>query len=289
MKPLRIIGRLDIKGPNLIKGINFEGLRVLGNPVSFALKYYDEGIDEIFLYDSVASLYNRNSLDQLIKDISKSVFVPITASGGIRGLLDIKRVLDAGADKICLNTAAINNPDLINQAVSKYGSSTILIAIDYVKDLDGVYKCLIENGREITNINAVDWAIEVERRGVGEIILTSVKHEGLMQGLDIEFIENISSKVKIPITVHGGIGNVNHIIPMLGIKNISGISMASLLHYNYLTSIEEKYEKIEGNKSFISQKMNIAKYFEEGPLELTNIKMIKSKLKYDGVLIRNDW
>ena len=121
MKLLRVIGRLDIKVPNLIKGINFEGLRVLGDPISFARKYYIEGIDEIFLYDSVASLYGRNSLDELIFNISKSVFVPITVSDGLRSLSDIKRVLDAGADKVCLNTATIRNPDLINQAVSKFG------------------------------------------------------------------------------------------------------------------------------------------------------------------------
>lgn len=288
MKPLRIIGRLDIKGTNLIKGINFEGLRVLGNSISYALKYYQEGIDEIFLYDSVASLYGRNSLDDLIRNISERVFVPITASGGIRELTDIKRVLDAGADKICLNTAAIKNPDLINQAVSKYGSSTILIAIDYIKDFDGEYKCLIENGREITNLNAIQWAIEVERRGVGEIILTSIRHEGLMQGLDLEFINIVSSKVKIPITVHGGIGNINHILPLLSVKNLSGISMASLLHYNYHYTIIENDNSSEGNKSFVTNKSNVAKLFEENILQSTDIKLIKFQLSNHGVLIRND-
>lgn len=288
MRPLRIIGRFDIKGPNLIKGINFEGLRVLGNPISYALKYYQEGIDEIFLYDSVASLYGRNSLDELIRNMSRSVFVPITASGGIRGLTDIKRVLDAGADKICLNTAAIKNPDLINQAVSKYGSSTILIAIDYIKDLDGEYKCLIENGREITNLNAIQWAIEVERRGVGEIIFTSIRHEGLMQGLDLEFINIVSSKVKIPITVHGGIGNIDHILPLLSVKNLSGISMASLLHYNYLYKINENDNPSEGNKSFVTNKSNVAKLFEENILQSTDIKLMKFQLSNHGVLIRND-
>lgn len=286
--PFRLIARLDLKGFNLIKGVNFEGLRVLGDPIDFALKYYQEGIDEIFLYDSVASLYGRNSLDQLISDICRRVFVPVTVSGGIRTLSDIKRVLDAGADKVCLNTAALKNPDFIDQAVNKYGSSTILVAIDYVKDLDGIYKCLVENGREITNINAIDWAIEVERRGVGEIILTSIKHEGLMQGLDIEFIKNLASKVNIPITIHGGIGNANHIKSLLGVKNVSGISMASLLHYNYLTSISDTEKKTEGNNSFVSQKVNVARYFDEGILESTSIKIIKSSLNFDGVLIRND-
>lgn len=121
---------------------------------------------------------------------------------------------------------------MVDESVLKYGSSTILISIDYIKGLDGRYRCLIENGREITNVDALDWALEVERRGAGEIIITSILHEGLMQGLDFSFINLIASKVKIPITVHGGIGRLNHIVPLLRFNNISGISMASILHNN---------------------------------------------------------
>lgn len=288
--PMRLIARLDVKGPNLVKGINFEGLRVLGNPIYFAKKYYEEGIDEIFLYDTVASLYGRNSLDQLIMDISKNIFVPLTVSGGIRSLADIKRVLDAGADKVCLNTAAIINPGLIDIAVAKYGSSTILVAIDYIVDSDGLPKCLIENGREITNLNLFDWALEVERRGVGELVVTSIRHEGLMTGLDIKILKKLVSIVNVPLTVHGGVGSTEHVLDLISHLKVSGLSMASLLHYNYLSSSQEAMaiDGTEGNNSFVLNKSNLSKLFDLGALEFTNIKEIKSKLIINGAFVRNE-
>ena len=286
--PLRLIARLDIKGPNLVKGINFEGLRVLGNPMNFARKYYEAGIDEIFLYDSVASLYGRNSLDQLIRDISNRIYVPLTVSGGIRNLNDIKRVLDSGADKVCINTAAIINPELIDIAVAKYGSSTILASIDYIVDIDGIPKCLIENGRETTNVNLFDWALEVERRGVGELVITSIRNEGMMNGLDISVLKELLSMVKIPVTVHGGIGSSKHILELINVLRVSGISMAGLLHYNYLNSIEVSLEidGNEGNNSFLLDTGNIKAIFDQGLLEITTINELKSLLKTHGAFVR---
>ena len=152
MKTIRIIPRLDIKGPNLVKGIHLEGLRVLGNPSNFSSFYYENGADELLFMDVVASLYNRNSLHEIISETSNNVFIPITVGGGIRTIDDIKSVLRAGADKVCLNTAAIKNPDLIKHAANIFGSSTIVVAIESIKQENGEHFCFIDNGREFTGV-----------------------------------------------------------------------------------------------------------------------------------------
>ena len=161
MKNIRIIPRLDIKGPNLVKGIHLEGLRVLGAPDYFAKKYYEDGADELVYQDTVASLYGRNNIAEIITKTAKNIFIPLTVGGGIRSVNDINRVLRAGADKVSINTAAINNPKLINTASKIFGSSTIVIAIEAIKNDKGEYLAYTDNGREYTGINVIDWAIEV--------------------------------------------------------------------------------------------------------------------------------
>ena len=194
MKKIRIIPRLDIKGTNLVKGIHLEGLRILGNPSDFAEHYYKNGADELLLMDVVASLYERNGLSELISEISKNIFVPITVGGGIRNILDIKNVLRAGADKVSINTAAINNKKFIKEAINEFGSSTITIAIEAIKGLDGEYFAFTDNGRENSGLKAIEWAKEVERLGVGEIILTSVDNEGTGKGFDFDLLELFKSE-----------------------------------------------------------------------------------------------
>lgn len=158
MKTIRIIPRLDIKGPNLVKGIHLEGLRVLGKPADFAKYYYEQGADELLFMDVVASLYERNSLHDIISETAKSIFIPITVGGGLRTISDIREVLRAGADKICINTAAIKNPDFIKKASAEFGSSTIVVAIEAIKQPDGVYMAFVDNGREHTGIEVTAWA-----------------------------------------------------------------------------------------------------------------------------------
>jgi imidazole glycerol-phosphate synthase subunit HisF len=198
MKSIRVIPRLDIKGPNLVKGIHLEGLRVLGKPEDFAQYYYENGADELFYQDVVASLYERNSLGNIITATAKKNFIPLTVGGGIRTIEDIKNVLRVGADKVCINTAAIKNPQFIKEASRKFGSSTIVVAIEAIKQPDGKYFAFIDNGREHTGVNVLDWATQVQELGAGEIVITSVDNEGTGNGFDIELTKSIATLVDIP-------------------------------------------------------------------------------------------
>ena len=192
MKYIRIIPRLDIKGPNLVKGIHMEGLRVLGKPEDFARLYYEQGADELIYQDNVASLYQRNSLTEIVTRTTENIFIPLTVGGGIRTLDDINSVLRAGADKVSINTAAINNPNLINQAGKTFGSSTIVVAIEAIRQPDGSYLAYTDNGREYTGKDVQSWARELEDRGAGEILVTSIDREGTGEGLDKNLSELIS-------------------------------------------------------------------------------------------------
>jgi len=186
---IRIIPRLDIKGPNLVKGIHLEGLRVLGRPEEFAKYYYEQGADELMYQDVVASLYGRNSLQEIINRTAKAIFIPLTVGGGIRTIEDIRNVLRAGADKVAINTAAIKNPEFIKQAAINYGSSTIVIAIEAIKHKNGDYFAYTDNGREYTGKEVVEWAKRVEELGAGEIVLTSVDREGTGEGFDLDLLK----------------------------------------------------------------------------------------------------
>ena len=231
MKKIRIIPRLDIKGTNLVKGIHLEGLRILGNPSNFAENYYENGADELLLMDVVASLYERNGLSELISEISKNIFIPITVGGGIRNILDIKNVLRAGADKVSINTAAINNKEFIKEAINEFGSSTITIAIEAIKGLDGEYYAFTDNGRENSGLKAIEWAKEVERLGVGEIILTSVDNEGTWKGLDLDTINEISNSVYIPLIAHGGAGRFSHVKDAIYKSGASAVAIGNMVVY----------------------------------------------------------
>jgi imidazole glycerol-phosphate synthase subunit HisF len=187
----RIIARLDIKGPNLVKGIQLEGLRVIGDPQIFAQHYYNNGIDELIYMDTVASLYNRNSLIELISKAAKSIFIPLTVGGGIRTIDDIRNVLRAGADKVAINTAAIKNPYFIKQASEMFGSSTIVVGIEAIKASNGEYYAYTDNAREFTGKEVLSWAKEVELLGAGEILLTSVDNEGVGKGFDLNLIRSV--------------------------------------------------------------------------------------------------
>ena len=187
----RIIPRLDIKGPNLVKGIHLEGLRVLGSPDAFAQYYYENGADEIILQDVVASLFERNSLHDIISRTAKNIFIPITVGGGIRTIEDIHGVLCAGADKVSLNTAAIKNPSFIEKAATTFGSSTIVVAIEAIKDVSGQYFAFIDNGREETGLEVIEWVKLVINSGAGELVITSVDRDGTALGFDIDLLQQV--------------------------------------------------------------------------------------------------
>ena len=188
MQNIRVIARLDIKGPNLIKGIHLEGLRVLGDPHDFAEKYYKEGIDEIVYIDIVASLYGRSKLTEIVKNAAKDVFVPMTVGGGIRSIDDVRDLLRAGADKVAISTAAVENPNLIRDVSRIFGSQCMVLSLEAKKQSDSVWEVYTNSGRERTNINAIDWAKQAEELGAGEILLTSIDAEGTRKEFDLDLI-----------------------------------------------------------------------------------------------------
>lgn len=230
----RIIPRLDIKGPNLVKGIHLEGLRVLGRPEEFARAYFEAGADELMYMDIVASLYNRNSLHDIIERTAKEIFIPLTVGGGLRSVEDIRAVLRAGADKVALNTAAIKNPGIIKEASKIFGSSTIVISIEAKKVDNGSYEAYIDNGRERTGRDVFAWAQEVVERGAGEIVLTSVDQEGTGLGFDLELVSRVAEAVPVPVIASGGAGSLEHIRAVLADGHADAVAIGSMLHYHLL-------------------------------------------------------
>ena len=254
MKTTRIIPRLDIKGPNLVKGIHLEGLRVLGKPSDFAKYYYENGADELMLMDVVASLYERNSLHDIISETAKNNFIPITVGGGIRSVKDIKNILRAGADKVCLNTAAIKNPEFIRKASREFGSSTIVVSIEAIKDNDK-YQAYTDNGREYTGLDVFEWAQRIDELGAGELVITSVDKEGTGKGFDIELISKINNLVSIPVIAHGGSGKKEDVIDLVKSSAVNSVMISSMFHYNYIKDNESSVSSLEGNTQFLKNKM----------------------------------
>lgn len=247
MSMLRIISRLDIKGPNLIKSIQLEGLRVMGDPNEFALKYYLEGADELIFMDSVASLYGRNSLSDIIVKATNNIFIPITVGGGIRSVEDAATILRSGADKVALNTAAVANPDLISALARKFGSQAVVVSIDAKEISENSWEVYTDMGREKTGLNVIEWAKKAEELGAGEILLTSIDREGTRKGLNIELIEQINSVVKIPVIASGGVGKKEDIGSLLDRTKVSAVAVADILHYKRSTLPEIKQYLHESN------------------------------------------
>jgi len=234
----RIAARIDIKNEFVIKGIHLEGLRKVGNPNEMAKCYYDQGIDEIFFMDAVAAYYDRNSLGEIISKATKDVFVPITVGGGIRTIDDISIALGSGADKIAINTQAVKTPEIIKHASRVFGSQCIVASIQAKKRADNNWEAYIENGREPTGINVIEWAAELESLGAGEIMVTSIDQEGTKKGFDIALCHSLANAVSLPVIASGGAGKPEHIIDLCSNADIDAIALASVLHYN-LSSIKD--------------------------------------------------
>lgn len=283
---IRIIPRLDIKGPNLVKGINFEGLRVLGRPEQFAKFYYENGADELFYQDAVASLYGRNSLLEIIKKTSKEIFIPLCVGGGLRSVEDIREVLRAGADKVAVNTAAVQNPDLIKKSARAFGSSTIIVSIEAIRHENGKYEVCVNYGRDHTGIDALKWAKKVVELGAGELIVTSIEKEGTGEGYDLELTRKISEAVDVPVIACGGCGCIEHVSDVIQYGKADAVSMASILHYyvieNKKLNIEESSFKDEGNILFLTSGSKFKK------INVTTIMQIKQHLINEGIPCRVD-
>jgi len=231
LKP-RLVARLDIKGENLIKGIQLEGLRVIGNPADFAFTYYEQGFDELILMDAVASLYGRNNLLELISSISKNIFIPITVGGGIRTIDDIRNALRAGADKVAINTGAILNPDLIKLASELFGSQSIVLSVEAKKSQSGKWEAYTHNGREPSGLDVFEWVKTGVELGAGEILVTSVDREGTRKGFDVELIAELTNHTQVPIIASGGMGGMQHLLDIINIGKADAVAMADYIHYN---------------------------------------------------------
>ncbi len=238
MRNLRLIARLDIKGPNLIKGIHLEGLRVLGNPNEFAMDYYKQGIDELIYMDCVASLYGRNHLSEIIKAAAKNIFVPMTVGGGIRSIDDAREILRSGADKVAINTAAVATPDLIKDISRRLGSQCMVLSIEAKKISENQWEVYTDNGRERSGRDVVSWARECESQGAGEILLTSIDQEGTRKGFDIELVKAVSESVDIPVIASGGMGISADLNRVVREGRADAVAMADILHYKRSTVAE---------------------------------------------------
>lgn len=279
----RVIARLDIKGPNLVKGVHLEGLRVLGKPEQYAKIYYEQGADELIYMDAVASLYGRNSLLDIIARTSREIFIPLTVAGGLRSIDDISAVLRSGADKVAINTAAVKNPELIREAATKFGSSTIVVAIEAIRRPDGSYEAYTDCGRESTGVDAMSWARRAAELGAGEILLTSIDREGTGRGYDLELVRKVSESVPIPVIAHGGAGKLDDVADAFLRANADAVCVASLLHYHYVKTIpyEQAAFKSEGNIEFLQKSATF------GRIQATSLPELKSALAVKGVLCRS--
>lgn len=235
MSNLRLIARLDIKGPNLIKGIHLEGLRVIGVPNEYAIKYYAQGADELIYMDCVASLYGRNHLIDIISSAAKNIFIPITVGGGIRTLDDVTEILRQGADKVAVNTAAVARPEFIRDIARSFGSQCITISIEAKKIGDHSWEAYTNNGRERTGIDVIDWAKKAVTMGAGEVLLTSIDREGTRKGFDIQLINAVTKEVSVPVIASGGMGKPEDLLPAVFDGGADAIAMADILHYKRAT------------------------------------------------------
>lgn len=251
-----------------------EGLRVLGKPEDFARYYYENGADELIYMDAVASLYGRNSLLDIIERTSKEIFIPLTVGGGLRSMDDIRMVLRAGADKVSINTAAIKHPELIRESSRVFGSSTIVVSIEAIKRTDGTYEAYVDYGRELTGVDAFEWAIRAVELGAGELVVTSIDREGMGEGFDIELTKRIAESTSVPVIASGGAGQVNHIYDVITQGKADAVSIASILHYNFIMHHQYHDEDFseEGNIEFLQGRRDGKAFSKTQDVALPEIK-----------------
>ena len=235
VRNLRLIARLDVKGPNLIKGVHLEGLRVIGSPAEHALRYYQQGADELIYMDSVASLYGRNHLAEIISSAVNDIFCPITVGGGIRSVDDAAKVLRAGADKVAVNTAAIADPELITRLALRFGSQSVVLSVEAKQLAERRWEAFTDNGREPSGLDVLDWIKQGVNLGAGEILLTSVDREGTRKGFDIQLVRAATDAVQVPVIASGGMGKCEDLLPVVNTGNADAVAMADILHYSRAT------------------------------------------------------
>jgi len=277
MKFKSIIPKLHLKGKNLIKTIYYDGLRVLGKPEEYAKHYFEDGCDEIIVHDVVAHLLNQSVNLETINKISEQIFVPITVGGGVKNIKDIENILNSGASKVSINTHALENPDFINEAANIFGSSTITVSID-AGLVNNEYFAFALNGRTLTSKKVLDWSKEVEERGAGEIIISSIDKDGTGEGYDLDLLKNIKQNCCIRIIGNSGAKSYDDVINLFEHTNLDAACLSSSLHYSYLKNTKKvsKYED-EGNSAFLDSKNKNFKNFKN--ISITELKNKLSKKK----------
>ncbi len=235
MPNIRLIARLDVKGANLIKGIRLEGVRVIGDPGEYARAYYQQGVDELLYVDAVASLYQRNSLKEIVRRASEDVFVPMTVAGGVRSIQDVEELLRAGADKVAINTAAVRRPALIHEVSRRFGSQCMVLSIEAKSTGNGRWEAHVDSGREPTRLEVLEWARRAVDLGAGEILLTSVDREGTRTGFDCALVRRVASAVPVPVIASGGMGSLAHLREVVEQGEADAVAFADILHYRRLS------------------------------------------------------
>ena len=269
---LRIIPKIDIKNQNLVKGVHLEGLRSLGNPRKFIELYYASGADEIIYHDVVASLYERNTVSELLKETSKNIFLPMTVGGGINSLKEVEKILHAGADRVFINTAAMNNLNFLKECIKNFGSSTIVLSVEVVEENKN-YFCRKDFGRESTDMDLETWLKKTSELGVGEFLITSIDRDGTGNGFDLEIAKKISKlNLSTPFILNGGFSKLEHFSEILKICKPSAFALGSMLHYNNNNKIKNE-DTIDGNFDFKSKNISYKNF------KKITISEIKSYLK----------
>ena len=235
MRQIRLIARLDVKGPNLIKGVHLEGLRVIGAPNDFARRYSAQGADELIYMDCVASLYGRNSLGDIVQKAAQDVFIPMTVGGGVRTVDDATHLLRCGADKVAVNTGAVANPQLISDIARRFGSQCMVLSVEAKRIGPDRWEAFTDNGREDTGLDVVAWIKRGVALGAGEVLLTSVDQEGTRKGFDVALLRAVTAEVTVPVIASGGMGCVDHLLDVVQQGQADAVAMADILHYGRAT------------------------------------------------------
>jgi cyclase len=236
----RIIPCLDVTAGRVVKGINFVGLRDAGDPVEIARRYDEQGADELTFLDITATSDGRDLLLPIIEAVAAQVFIPLTVGGGVRVVGDVRRLLNAGADKVSMNSSAVANPDLVSDAAAHYGSQCIVVAIDAKRVADNRWEVFTHGGRTATGLDVVEWASEVSRRGAGEILLTSMNQDGTQDGFDLALTAAVSKAIPVPVIASGGVGNLQHLVDGITKGRADAVLAASIFHYGSYTVRQAK-------------------------------------------------